>query len=129
MKINTYTDIASVAPWPEGPWTPLLFETRRRIVNVVGNCRKIVNVVGNCQSCRQGGGDEDLKCCRPEIFFVLSETFFGLSEKHCPCLPPQKTWVPRRHCIACILSSPDTISSNLSAFRANLNSLFKVVLD
>jgi hypothetical protein len=70
-----------------GPWPLLLFETRRKIVNVVGNCRKIVNVVGNCQSCR--GGGEDLKCCRPEKFFGLSEKIFGLSEMHCPC-PPQK---------------------------------------
>ena len=59
-------------PWPggggQGGHDPPIVETRRKIVNVVGNCRKIVNVVGNCQSCRRGGGEggEDLKCCRPE---------------------------------------------------------------
>ena len=50
---------------------PPIVETRRKIVNVVGNCQNIVNVVGNCESCRRGGGGcEDLKCCRPENFLV-----------------------------------------------------------
>ena len=55
-----------------GAMAPPIVETRRKIVNVVGNCRKIVNVVGNCQRCRRGlgGGAEDLKCCRPENFLV-----------------------------------------------------------
>ena len=49
-----------------GAMAPPIVETRRKIVNVVGNCRKIVNVVGNCrkivnvvgncQSCRREGG-------------------------------------------------------------------------
>jgi hypothetical protein len=39
---------------------PPIVETRRKIVNVVGNCRKIVNVVGNCQSCRRGGGGGEI---------------------------------------------------------------------
>ena len=95
---------------------------------IVGKLSMLSEIVKVVDGGGGGGGDEDLKCCRPENFFGLSETFFGLSEKHCPW-PPPKTWVPRRHCITCILSSPDTISSNLSAFRANLNSLFKVVLD
>ena len=39
-----------------GAMAPPIVETRRKIVNVVGNCRKIVNVVGNCQRCRRGLG-------------------------------------------------------------------------
>ena len=39
-----------------GAMAPPIVETRRKIVNVVGNCRKIVNVVGNCQRCRRGVG-------------------------------------------------------------------------
>ena len=48
-----------MAPWlggQGGGMVPPIVETRRKIVNVVGNCRKIVNVVGNCQSCRREGG-------------------------------------------------------------------------
>ena len=84
-----------------GAMAPPIVETRRKIVNVVGNCRKIVSVVRNCQSCRRDGGGgggvaED---------FGLSDKIFCLSEKYCPCPPPpkkkqpQKTWVPRRHCL------------------------------
>ena len=39
-----------------GEACPPIFETRRKIVNVAGNCRKIVNVVGNCQNFRRGVG-------------------------------------------------------------------------
>jgi hypothetical protein len=46
-----------------GAMAPPIVETRR----------KIVNVVGNCQSCRRGGGD--LKCCRPETFLVCRKNF------------------------------------------------------
>jgi hypothetical protein len=56
----------AVAGGPGGAMAPPSVETRRKIVNVVGNCRKIVNVVGNCrnivnvvgncQSCRREGG-------------------------------------------------------------------------
>ena len=42
-----------------GEACPPIFVTRRKIVNVAGNCRKIVNVVGNCQNFRRGvGGGE-----------------------------------------------------------------------
>ena len=55
----------AVAGGPGGAMAPPIVETRRKIVNVVGNCRKIVTVVGNCQSCRREGGgggvSEDLK--------------------------------------------------------------------
>ena len=60
-----------VAGGPGGAMAPPIVETRRKIVNVVGNCRKIVNVVGNCrnivnvvgncQSCRREGGGGWLK--------------------------------------------------------------------
>ena len=46
----------AVAGGPGRAMAPPIVETRRKIVNVVGNCRKIVNVVGNCQSCRREGG-------------------------------------------------------------------------
>jgi hypothetical protein len=62
LKLRSVTDIVrpirsgAVAGGARGAMAPLIVETRRKIVNVVGNCRKIVNVVGNCQSCRRGGG-------------------------------------------------------------------------
>ena len=91
-----------------GAMAPPIVETRRKIVNVVGNCRKIVNVVGNCQSCRreEGGGGgggvaEDLKCC-PEKFLVCRKKF-SVCRKSTSLAPPKKnkkkTWVPRRHCL------------------------------
>ena len=46
----------AVAGGPGGAMAPPIVKTRRKIVNVVGNCRKNVNVVGNCQSCRREGG-------------------------------------------------------------------------
>ena len=42
---------------------------------IVETRRKIVNVVGNCQSCRRGGGGGDLKYCRPENFLVCRKNF------------------------------------------------------
>jgi hypothetical protein len=41
---------------------------------IVETRRIIVNVVGNCQSCRRGEG-EDLKCCRPKKVLVCRENF------------------------------------------------------
>ena len=49
---------------------------------IVETRRKIVNVVGNCQSCRRGGVG-DLKRRRLE---------------KCENMGPAKTWDPRRHC-------------------------------
>ena len=93
-----------MAPWPGGqgggPWLPLLIvETRRKIVNVVGNCRKIVNVVRNCQSCRREGGggggvSEDLKCC-PEKFLVCRKKI-SVCRKSTALAPPQKK-TPKKH--------------------------------
>ena len=65
---------------------PPIVETRRKIVNVVGNCRKIDNVVGNCQSV--DGGGWRFKMLSSGKIFGLSEKIFGLSEKYCPCRPP-----------------------------------------
>ena len=61
-----FSDRASVAPWP--PWgaCPPIVETRR----------KIVNVVGNCQSCRRGG----------RFKMLSSGKMFGLSGKFSPLL-------------------------------------------
>ena len=60
---------------------PLIVETRR----------KIVNVVGKFQSCRRGGGaGEDFKMLSSGKIFGLSEKCFGLSEKYC-------TWPPLKH--------------------------------
>ena len=80
-----------------GPWPPPIVETRRKIANVVGNCRKIVKVVRNCQSCRRGGGGggENLKCCRPEKFLVCRKnisvcrknTALGLPKNMGPTAP------------------------------------------
>jgi hypothetical protein len=64
----------AVAGGGRGAMAPPIVETRRKIANVVGNCRKIVKVVGNCQSCRRGGGGEDLKCC-PEKFWFVGKIF------------------------------------------------------
>ena len=76
---------------PGGPWLPIV-ETRRKITNVVVNCRKIVRVVGNCQSCRRGGGGggggEDLKCCRPENFLVCRK-IFSVCRKSTALGPPK----------------------------------------
>ena len=88
---------------PGGAMAPPIVKTRRKIVNVVGNCRKIVNVVGNCQSCRREGGwggvAEDLKCC-PENFLVCRKKFSVCRKSTALAPPPQKkTWVPRRHCL------------------------------
>ena len=58
-----------------GSYAPPIVETRRKIVNVVGNCRKIVNVVGNCQRCRPGGfkmWSSDLVCRK--IFSVCRKS-------------------------------------------------------
>ena len=60
---------------------PLIVETRRKIANVVGNCRKIIKVFRNCQLLTEisevvdGGGSENLKCCRPEKFLVCRKKF------------------------------------------------------
>ncbi len=70
-----------------GAMAPPIVETRR----------KIVNVVGNCQSCRRGERG-DLKCCRPENFLVCRKNF-RFAGKVLPLAPP-KTLVPRRHCPA-----------------------------
>ena len=72
-----------------GGMAPPIIETRRKIVNVVGNCRKIVNVVGNCQSCRREGGGgvaEDLKCC-PEKFLVCRKKI-SVCRKSTALAPP-----------------------------------------
>ena len=75
---------------------------------IVETRRKIVNVVGNCQSCRRWGGG-DLKCCRPEKFLVCRKIFWFVGKsfrfvgKILPLPPPQtpppqkKTWDPQRH--------------------------------
>ena len=74
-----------------GAMAPLIVETRRKIVNVVGNCRKIVNVVGNCQSCRREGGGvaEDLECC-PENFLVCRKKFSVCRKSTALAPPPPK---------------------------------------
>ena len=64
ISINLRSGAVAGGGGPGGAiYGPPIVETRREIVNVVGNCRTIVNVVGNCQSCRRGGGGggEDLK--------------------------------------------------------------------
>ena len=86
----------SVAPWPgggQGGHAPHpIVETRR----------KIVNVVGNCQSCRRWGGGGNLKCCRPETFLVCRKIIWFVGKKISVCRkstalapppppPPKKT--------------------------------------
>ena len=70
----------SGAGGPGGAMAPPIVETRR----------KIVNVVGNCQSCRRegGGAAEDLKCC-PEKFLVCRKKFRFVG-KVLPLPPPPK---------------------------------------
>ena len=91
-----------------GAMAPPIVETRRKIVNVVGNCRKLSE---NCQCCRKlsklstgvGGVSEDLECC-PENFLVCRKKF-SVCRKSTALAPPppkknpKKTWVPRRHCL------------------------------
>ena len=91
----------AVAGGPGGAMAPPIVETRRKIVNVVGNCRKIVNVVGNCRNIVNVVGN----CQRR--FKMLSGNFFvgkhfRFVGKVLPLPPPpkkkhKKTWVPRRH--------------------------------
>ena len=79
-----------------GTMAPPIVETRRKIVNVVGNCRKIVNVVGNCQSCRREGGvAEDLECC-PENFLVCRKKF-SVCRKSTALAPPPKKKQTQKH--------------------------------
>ena len=56
MQLVGHTRCGPVAPWPGGGGAggghaPPIVETRRKIANVVGNCRKIVKVVDG-----RGGG-------------------------------------------------------------------------
>ena len=64
-----------------GAMAPPIVETRRKIVNVVGNCRKIVSVVRNCQSCRR--------------FWFVGKNFLFVG-KVLP-LPPPKKKPPQKH--------------------------------
>jgi hypothetical protein len=51
----------------------------------------------NCQICRREGEWGRFKMSPSGKFFGLSEIFFGLSEKYCPCpppAPPQKNMGP-----------------------------------
>ena len=70
--------------WRRGRGGP---ETRRKIANVVGNCRKIVKVVGNCQSCRWGG--EVLNVVVRKIFWFVGK-FFSVCRKSTALGPPPK---------------------------------------
>jgi hypothetical protein len=54
-----------VAPWPRGPWLPLLL----RPVGKLSMLSEIVKVVDG-----EGGGG-DLKYCRPENFLVCRKNF------------------------------------------------------
>ena len=81
-----------------GAMAPPIVETRRKIVNVVGNCRKIVNVVGNCQSCRrEGGWLKILNVVRKNFWFVGKNFRFVGKVLPLPPPPQKKTWVPRAH--------------------------------
>ena len=61
-----YTFSGAVAGGDRGAMPPVLL----RPFGKLSLLSKIVKVVD--------GGSEDLKCCRPENFFGLSEKFFGL---------------------------------------------------
>ena len=63
---------------------------------IVETRRKIVNVVGNCQSCRRGGGvAEDLECC-PENFLVCRKKI-SVCRKSTALAPPPKKKPPKKH--------------------------------
>jgi hypothetical protein len=69
-----------VAGGPGGAMASPIVETRR----------KIVNVVGNCQSCRREGGGvaEDLECC-PENVLVCRKKI-SVCRKSTALAPPPK---------------------------------------
>ena len=102
-----------VAPWPGGamPPPPPIVETRR----------KIVNVVGNCQSCGRGGGRS--KMLSSGKFFGLSEKIFGLPEKYCPCPPP-----PLKHW-SHSATAPAPLSTHRTRFGNAAQFLFSLACD
>ena len=84
MQVNYSGAVAGGARG--GGMAPPIVETRR----------KIVNVVGNCQSCRRGGGGGDLKCCRPENFLVCRKTI-SVCRKSTALGPPPPPPPPLKH--------------------------------